>query len=109
MKTISQLYNILINYLLTQIYLFMKNLELNPEFNLLGQIDLNSVKIALDRDEMEEIVGGYGGGGGSACAEASIGLAIAYAGAFFVGASTGGAAMFLVGFVYASYGMHNCR
>ena len=41
----------------------MKNLELNPEFNLLGQIDLNSVKIALDRDEMEEIVGGYGGHG----------------------------------------------
>jgi hypothetical protein len=87
----------------------MKNLELNPEFNLLGQIDLNSVKIALDRDEMEEIVGGYGGGGGSACVEASIGLAIAYAGAFFVGASTGGAGMFLIGFVYASYGMHNCR
>lgn len=37
----------------------MKNLELNPEFNLFGQIDINSVKIALDRDEMEEIVGGY--------------------------------------------------
>ncbi|WGK94553.1 MULTISPECIES: hypothetical protein [Flavobacterium] len=42
----------------------MKNLELNPEFNLLGQIDLNSVKIALDRDEMEEIVGGYRNSGG---------------------------------------------
>jgi hypothetical protein len=39
--------------------LIMKNLELNSEFNLLGQIDLNSVKVALDRDEMEEIVGGY--------------------------------------------------
>lgn len=40
----------------------MRTLELNSEFNLFGQIDLNSVKIALDRDEMEEIVGGYGGG-----------------------------------------------
>lgn len=44
----------------------MKTLELNSEFNLLGQIDLNSVKMALDRDEMEEIVGGYSGGGGAA-------------------------------------------
>lgn len=47
----------------------MRTLELNPEFNLLGQIDLNNVKIALDRDEMEETVGGYhrsnGGGGKS--------------------------------------------
>ena len=44
----------------------MRTLELNPKFNLLGQIDLNNVKIALDRDEMEETVGGYhrpGGGG----------------------------------------------
>lgn len=37
----------------------MKKLELSPEFNLLGQIDLNNVKISLDRDEMEAIVGGY--------------------------------------------------
>jgi hypothetical protein len=54
--------------------LIMKNLELNPEFNLLGQIDLNSVKIALDRDEMEEIVGGYGGGGRTDCLLAVGGL-----------------------------------
>jgi hypothetical protein len=48
----------------------MRTLELNQEFNLLGQIDLNNVKIALDRDEMEETVGGYhrpGGGGGWRC------------------------------------------
>jgi hypothetical protein len=86
----------------------MKNLELNPEFNLLGQIDLNSVKIALDRDEMEEIVGGYGGGGGSDCVNAWVGLAVTFAGAFAV-ATTGGAALFLVGFVSASYGMRSCR
>lgn len=36
----------------------MKKIELSPEFNLLGQTDLNNVKISLDRDEMENIVGG---------------------------------------------------
>jgi hypothetical protein len=31
------------------------------------KIDLKSVKIALERDEMEEIVGGSGNTGGSGC------------------------------------------
>lgn len=59
----------------------MKNLELNPEFSLLGQINFDSVKMALDRDEMEEVVGGSAprisaqvhqqeGGGGSGGARA---------------------------------------
>ena len=78
----------------------MKNLELNPEFNLLGQIDLNSVKIALDRDEMEEIVGGYTrSGGGWKCA-AGIG------GGFLTGmaSATGNGVAFSLGPVGVTWG-----
>lgn len=86
----------------------MRTLELNPEFNLLGQIDLNNVKIALDRDEMEETVGGYHrpGGGGvrnwlKGCGGAGAGLVLSF---YFLAtaatvASAGGAA---VGFIFAS-------
>jgi hypothetical protein len=80
----------------------MRTLELNPEFNLLGQIDLNNVKIALDRDEMEETVGGYhrsNGGGGWKCA-AGIG------GGFLTGmaSATGNGVAFTLGPVGVTWG-----
>lgn len=84
----------------------MRTLELNSEFNLLGQIDLNSVKIALDRDEMEEIVGGYGGGGGflTSCAGATVGLVFGFAGLATLTAASGGLATGIAvgGWLYAS-------
>jgi hypothetical protein len=76
MKMFTEIYNIKRLFINPNL-LIMKSLELNPEFNLLGQIDLNSVKIALDRDEMEEIVGGYGGGGARAVDWACVGVGIA--------------------------------
>jgi hypothetical protein len=36
----------------------MKKLELNQELNLFGQMDLNTLKISLNRNEMEEVQGG---------------------------------------------------
>lgn len=69
------------------------------------KIDLKSVKIALNRDEMEEIVGGSGNTGGgflTSCSGAMVAGVIAYAGFFVVGSSVIGAGVAAVGFIYTS-------
>ncbi len=73
----------------------MKNLELSVDQNLFGQIDFNAVKIALEKDEMEEIVGGYGWRG---CSNIDA-LTAAAAGCAITGGPWGGvAALCMIGY-----------
>jgi hypothetical protein len=65
----------------------MKNLELSVDQNLFGQIDFNAVKIALEKDEMEEIVGGYSSNRACMLMGGLTILAFAFGGAAGIGAA----------------------